>query len=307
MHKYTLPGSIGQFSANSAIMPLKYLAKYGTRLRRENPRTKVVYTDLDNTLLGPRASLFIGPDHKYSLEPAEALVGLMRAGIDVVPVSGRNNAQLREVSRLIGLPNYIAELGCLIYYDHGREVVKNHNFVVPPTKTLHEAITDSGAPALLLDRFRGRLEYHTPWSTRQECTHLFRGYIDVTEANNILAGESFSDLRILDNGRCNTTGALAPLPEIHAYHLLPRDAGKASAIVADQQRRGIAREETIALGDSQADLEMADVVGSFFLVNNDFSREPELERAIRGYENAYVTSKTMGLGWAEVASLLLGR
>jgi predicted mannosyl-3-phosphoglycerate phosphatase (HAD superfamily) len=287
------------------ILNPKYLIDHEAALRAEAKQIKVIYTDLDNTLLGPGASLFLGPDQQYSLEPARALVALMRAGIDLVPVSGRNNAQLREVCRLIGLQNYIAELGCLLFYGQGREVFVNHDFPIPPNRTLHQAITDTGAPALLLDRFRGRLEYHTPWSNQQECTHLFRGFIDANQANNLLAGEGFYDLRIVDNGRCRAVGTLGALPEIHAYHLLPKDASKASAIRADQRERGFARQETIALGDSRADLEMADAVGSFFLVSDNFSAEPELAREIARCENAYVTSRKMGLGWAEVASLLV--
>jgi hypothetical protein len=120
-----------------------------------------------------------------------------------------------------------------------------------------------------------------------------------------LSEHGLSSLRIVDNGHCRTNGTLSLLPEVHAYHLLPKGASKASAITADQRRRGFTPEETIALGDSRADLEMAEVVGSFFLVNDNFSKEPALARDILQHENAYVTSKKMGLGWAEVASLLL--
>lgn len=289
-----------------AILPEpRYLADYGPSAKKSIGLTRVVYTDLDNTLLGPRASLFLGPDHKYSLEPAKALVGLMEAGIDIVPVSGRNNTQLKELARLLGISNYIAEMGCLIFYDQGRDVLQNHSFTVPEGMNLHQAIEETGAPALLLDRFRGRFEYHTPWSRNQKCTHLFRGLIDVGEANRFLSEKGFSNLRIADNGRCRSMGNFESLPEVHAYHLLPKEAGKASAIRADCARRSLAREETIAIGDSVADLEMADAVGSFFLVENEISSKPGLAEALAEHENTYITSKRMGLGWAEVAGLLL--
>ena len=40
---------------------------------------------------------------------------------------------------------------------------------------IHEQVDRSGAPALLLERYAGRLEYHTPWSRGREVSHLFRG------------------------------------------------------------------------------------------------------------------------------------
>lgn len=284
---------------------MKHIDEYRPHLQRIGRGLKVVYTDLDNTLLGPDASLFLGPDRQYSLEPARALVALLSAGIEVTPVSGRNNAQLHELARLTGLRSYIAELGCLIYYEQGRKVFVNHVFPVPEGKNLHQAVADSGAPALLLDSYSGRLEYHTPWSERQKCTHLFRGLIDIDKANELLAQGGFSGLRLVDNGHCRSSDTLAPLPETHAYHLLPTKAGKASAIRADQKRRGLSPEETVAFGDSLADLEMAEVVDSFFLVRNDISADPALARALENYNNVYSTTSSMGVGWAEAVSLLL--
>ena len=274
-------------------------------LRERLTKVTVVYTDLDNTLLGPQSSIFMTPDEKYSLEPARSLLNLIEAGVDVVLISGRNNYQLREIARLLGLKNYVAELGCLIFYDQGREVVTNYNYPVPEGKTLHQAIADSGAPDFLLGHFQGRLEYHTPWSSNQKCTHLFRGLVDVRLANSLLAAEGFRDLRIVDNGTSRSQGNLMPLPEIRVYHLLPKDTNKASAIMVDQERRRLAQEETIALGDSLADLEMASAVGAFFLVADGVEDNAQLNGELMTYNNAFLTTKKMGLGWAEVAGLIV--
>lgn len=265
---------------------------------------KVVYTDLDRTLLGPDGSLFLGPDNDHTLEAANALVKLKRANVEVVPVSGRNSAQLREVCRLLGLSTFIAELGCLISYDRGREIVSTHRYKIPAGMTLREAIAASGAPKLLLDLYAGRLEYHTPWANNQECTHLMRGLISTDEANLALSRAGFDDLRIVDNGRCSSSGTLAALPETRAYHLFPRESGKAAAIRADQKRRGFSASDCIALGDSISDLEMADAVSVFFLVNTDFSHDTDFSKALFDYDNVRVTGQDMGLGWAEAVSTL---
>ncbi len=286
---------------------MRQYTKYEPALRKVSSHVRAVYTDLDHTLLGPDASLFLGPDRRYSLEPARALVGLLEAGIDVVPVSGRNNTQLKELARLFGLSNYVAELGCATYYEQGRKVVANHSFPVPAGSNLNQAIAASGAPALLLLEYQGLLEYHTPWSTRQECTHLFRGQVDIDEANIRLNDEGFSGLRLIDNGRCRSSTTLNSLPETHAYHLLPSEAGKAAAIRADQKHRNFSPAETIAFGDSLADLEMAAAVGLFFLVRNDLSTQPQIAKTVESIQNVYVTDSTMGLGWAEVVSKLLDK
>jgi phosphoglycolate phosphatase len=280
-------------------------ANHLEQLRRSLKGVKVVYTDLDNTLLGPDSSLFLMPDRRYSLETARALLDLMNRQIDVVMISGRNNAQLKAIARLLGLTTYVAELGCTIYYNQGREAVANHSFPLSPGANLHRAIAEGGGPEFLLGRFSERLEYHTPWSEDQECTHLFRGLIDVAEANALLEGAGFDNLRIVDNGVIRSTGGLVGLPEVHAYHLLPTGAGKASAISADRRQRGFSAKETIALGDSLADLEMAAVVGKFFLVTDAPGISAGLDGALSAYENVYLTSEKMGAGWVEVANLLL--
>ena len=53
--------------------------------------------------------------------------------------------------------------------------------LVPSERTILEQITDSGAPALLLERYAGRLEYHEPWHIDRQVSHLFRGMVDPAE------------------------------------------------------------------------------------------------------------------------------
>jgi len=263
-----------------------------------------IYTDLDNTLLGPQSCLFLAANGSYTLEPAAALVGLLEKGVDIIITSGRNSSQLREIVRVLGLRSYIAELGCEIYYEQGKERLTNYNFPVKEGQTLFAAIEASGAPQLLLSHFKGRLEYHTPWSLNQRCTHLFRGSVDVQEANQLLQEHGFSNLKLLDNGHSRTQGTLQPLAEIKVYHLLPKGTSKASAIKVDQGKRGLLAKQCIALGDSLTDLEMAKAVSQFFLVANGVQNDPAVIKRLTAFHNAYLTTEKMGLGWAQVAKLL---
>ena len=61
--------------------------------------------------------------------------------------------------------------------------------------------------------------------------------------------------------------------------------------------RGYAREECIAVGDSREDLDVAAVVGRFFLVANALERDPSIRSALPG--NATVTEARNGEGFYE--------
>src|SRR4030066_1526875 len=69
---------------------------------------RVVYTDLDGTMLGPDGSFFHNLRREHTLRPARALLEAQGRGVDVVPVSGRRGRQLREDVRIWGVGNYIA-------------------------------------------------------------------------------------------------------------------------------------------------------------------------------------------------------
>ena len=216
---------------------------------------RCVYTDLDGTLLGKRASLLRDGEGNFTLLGVRALEACFRAEVEVVPVSGRRRDMLHEDCRLLGLTSYVYELG-------GGMVIDREDTPLAGEGT-YERIADSGAPELLLDRFRGRLEYHEPWHEGREVTHLLRGLVDLDEANSLLP----DDLELVDNGEISPKPSLPDLPgRPHAYHLLPRSVSKGAGVAAHMRARGYAREECIAVGDSREDLGMAPHVGRFFMI-----------------------------------------
>lgn len=270
---------------------------------------KVIYTDIDSTLLGPAGCLFLTADSQYTIEPAKALITALRAGIDVVPVSGRTRKQLFSDARLLGLSNYIAELGCQIVYDQGRKVIYNYGdstLRIGDGTTLLDELERLGVDKLLFEHFQGRLEHHTPWSQERECTYVFRGLIDVHQANDFLTSQGFPDLQVVDNGRIHAVpGELSTaLPELRAYHLLPKGLSKAGGVRQDRQLRGFSHRQCIAIGDAFSDLEIAPEVGALFLVDDADAFQAE-HPGKRDHDNAFVTRKKMGEGWAEVISLFL--
>ncbi|MFL6180831.1 MAG: HAD family phosphatase, partial [Actinomycetes bacterium] len=75
-------------------------------------RTRILYSDLDGTMVGRGGSFFRGRDFESTtLEPAEALVALHEAGVALSLVSGRTRAQLQEATRIFGADGFIAEMG----------------------------------------------------------------------------------------------------------------------------------------------------------------------------------------------------
>ncbi|MBA3301686.1 MAG: HAD hydrolase family protein [Thermoleophilaceae bacterium] len=230
---------------------------------------RCVYTDLDGTLLGPRASLFAAPDGEgFSMLAARGLEACHRAGIEVVLKSGRRRAQVMEDARLIGQRSYIFEIGSGLVVD-GELTWLTGEWAPRDGRSTYELIEESGAPALLLERYRGRFEHHEPWHTEREVSHLMRGLVDVDEADALLRSEGIHGLRLVDNGEISPKETLLDLgARPHAYHLIPATASKANAVAAHMRTRGYAREEAIAVGDSREDAGVADVVGRFFLVAN---------------------------------------
>jgi phosphoglycolate phosphatase len=231
---------------------------------------KCLYTDLDGTLLGQGASLFRTAEGEFTLLAARALEACHRAGVEVVIKSGRRRAQVMEDARLMGQTSYIFEVGSGMVID-GELTFLTGDLQPREGLTIHAQIGQSGAPALLLDRYAGRLEPHSPWDVDREVSHLFRGTIDVGEANELLASAGHGDLRLVDNGEIE--GGL------HAFHLIPAVSSKAAAVVAHMRARGYAPEECMGVGDSAEDLDVAAVVGRFFLVANaDVAAPPGVER-----------------------------
>ena len=269
---------------------------------------RCLYVDLDGTLLGRGASLLHDGEGAISIDGVRAVQACLRARVEVVLMSGRRRAQVAEDARLLGGDSYIFEAGaCLVL--SGEEHWLAGEFA-PGELTIAEQIERTGAPALLLEHYAGRLEYHEPWHVGREVSHLFRGLVDAFEADALLAEHGHGNLRLVDNGVVSRRSpALAALPHVRGYHLVPAEASKARAVALHRQARGYAREQCMAVGDSREDLSCAPHVGSFWLVANALERDPSLRGAIVGAENVHIAAAGHGSGVYEavVSTLAAGR
>jgi hypothetical protein len=269
-----------------------------------------------------------------------ALQACLRAEVEIVLMSGRRRAQVAEDARLLGQDAYIFEAGACVVLGAGTlppasageapssaegtpspggppiarppapaggEEHWLTGELLPGELTIAQQIERSGAPALLLERYEGRLEYHEPWHANREVSHLFRGLVDAFEVDALLAQHGYGHLRMVDNGVVHRrSGALASLPHVRGYHLVPAGASKAGAVAFHRRVRGYAREDTFAVGDSREDLACAEHVGCFWLVGNALERDPSMREALAGIDNVRVAQAAHGAGVYEaVVSTLI--
>jgi hydroxymethylpyrimidine pyrophosphatase-like HAD family hydrolase len=255
---------------------------------------RCLYIDLDGTLLGHGGGLFRDADGNFSLKQARTLEACDRAGVEVVVMSGRREAQVMAIAALLAQTSYIYEAGCGVMID-GEQTLLTGDWLPDDEGTPADRIMAAGVPDLLFERFPGRLEWHRPWHRERQLSHLFRGLVDVAEANAVLAEQGHDDLRFLDNG-----AIVRPMEGLeepaHAYHLVPGGASKAKAVAFHMRARGYGPGDCIGVGDSLEDLDAADAVGRFFVVGNGPDRDPGLREAIGGRPNVTVTEGRNGDG-----------
>jgi phosphoglycolate phosphatase len=264
---------------------------------------RVLYTDVDGTLVGPLGNLLWDGARTPTAVAAEALVRAAREGLEIVAVTGRARAGMWEVARLLGLATWFCELGGVRVYERGEQVVHDHG-AYPGPGAPTEALAK--ARALLMATFPGRIEEHSPWNTVREASVLLRGEVDPDEARTALDEAGFSWTELVDNGviprRFET---LAALDRIRVYHLVPQGVSKLAAITADRAFRGLAREECAMVGDAAADLDCRVEVGRCFLVANALDKDPSLAWATEPGSGVEVLRSGHGHGFAEAVAALL--
>ncbi len=270
---------------------------------------RIVYTDLDGTMVGPRGSFWHTAARDLSASPATALLELHRAGIPLVLVSGRTHEQVVEAARIFAADAAIAELGSSISWDAGRQ---NHRFTgeLPAEhagRTPMEIMASLGIVEQLLATCPGQLEWHAPWHATHSTDALLRGRVDAAVVDAWLAERGLGWLTLQDNGAIQLTSRMtldvAPAPP-RVYHLMPRGISKGVAVAWDLERRGIPAADAVAIGDSISDLDMASSVGRLFLTANGAAVEGMADR-IAAVPNVTVTEGAMGEGWAQAVRAAL--
>lgn len=264
---------------------------------------RIVYSDLDGTMVGARGSFWHTATRELTTEPATALVELHRAGVPLVLISGRTHAQVVEAGRIFAADGTIAELGAVVSWNSGREVRLLPGDLPEQYagRTPLSVMTELGVLEKLFAELAGRLEWHAPWHTDHTADALLRGRVDPLAVDTRLAELGAGWLTLKDNGTIPATSRMTLAPEgrpPRVYHLMPRGISKGTAIAWDLERRGIDPADAVAIGDSVSDLEMAPAVGRLWIVSNGAAADGMTER-LAAIPNAPVTTAAMGNGWAQ--------
>jgi hydroxymethylpyrimidine pyrophosphatase-like HAD family hydrolase len=263
---------------------------------------RVIYTDLDGTMVGPYGCFFRAEDGALTDEPARALLDLLAADVTLVLVSGRTRPQMLEAARIFGAEGYIAEMGSVIGWDHGREADVLRGAMPEAYQGTPAAVMEgSGILAELFARYAGMLEYHSPWHLGHEADVMLRGQIDAADADGWLSERGYGWLRVRDNGVLPPHRSTTLRPEaapVHVYHLMPDGVTKGLAIARDLQRRGVTADAALAIGDSASDLEMAPYVRELWLTANG-AAHGHMPALVASHPNVRISPAAVGLGWAE--------
>ena len=281
-------------------------------------RVKIVYTDIDGTVLGKRGCLLVDGSNLPSAHTAQSIVAAnLCKDFVVVPCTGRSVTQLIEISRLLGWDDFIGEAGAVRSYWDCSKGIRENVYETPcwpenlqsqisSDNTPLDIINSSGAMEALLATFPGQIEYHSPWNVNRKATNVLRGRIDTSQAN-LLFEELSIPITLIENGVIAPSAhtLIESSDPVRAYHLAPTGASKAQAIRADLNRRGLTKDEAIMIGDGMADLDCADQVAAVFMMQNSL-KAPGMDVAIASTANAYVTKGAQGDGWSQTISALLG-
>lgn len=284
-------------------------------LRARLSKVRYVFTDMDGTMLAPGSTALADADGQPSLALVQVLVDLKRAGIEVIPCSGRNRSMLHEDVRILGLNAYIGEMGGLLMIDHKKNDWRyfTADMAYDPSCGLspHEVIERTGICEVFATRWPGLLEYHNDMSNgykHREVTVGLRGEIPDEEAEAVLA-EAVVGLDWGDNGFLNyisapTTLRLPAGVRGRAFNISPAGLTKGRGIERFCELRGIDPETAVALGDARSDFAMADAVGTFLLVENGL-KNPGAAEFMAERKNAYVTRGRIVDGWVSAMRTIL--
>ena len=300
-------------SVTPPTFPARPTGELAERLRR----VRYVITDADGTMFtGAKAT--VNTAGEPSAELVQTIVELTKAGVGVIPCTGRNRAMIQEDARVLGFPGWIAEMGGVLCTRQSsnpewRYFTGDMPYDPASGKIPHDVICETGVVDAILERWRGKVEtYHDNGVgfEYREVTVALRGAVDEVELQNML-DQSGLPLYLADNGMVARISGDTTLDcdrdhprGVHTYHITPAGVSKGTGIVRFVELAGLAPDEVLGAGDSPADCVIADAVGTFlFMVNGLGHDRAEEELAAR--DNILISTERATDGWVAAMRGLL--
>lgn len=291
---------------NKEIRNTKYklFDDYKDKIKKDLKNLKVIYTDLDGTLFNDQGCIIKDYEGNFYFEVVKLFERIAKKNWDIVLVSGRSKQQLRYNSMLIGVKNYITELGCELVHNFGEKA-----YITFDDKKYDYEITNCGKDLIniikiLKEAFPNKIDSNPDWSIGRSFNALFFGDIDLAKANRILKDAGYEGLVLVDNGFSKIVKLNLDVEHLRILNLMPKWVDKSSAIKLDKKLRSFKDENCIALGDSIEDLKMAPAVKYFFLMKDAVERDSGILASLYNFNNVFVTKYRMNRGWTEVMKYL---
>ncbi|MCI1666032.1 MAG: HAD family phosphatase [Atopobiaceae bacterium] len=280
-------------------------------------RVRYVISDADGTMFtGAKAT--VDSAGAPSPELVETLVELTRAGVSVIPCTGRNRSMIKEDARVLGMPGWIAEMGGVVCTRESSQPEWSYftgDMPYDPAcgKTPHDVICETGVIDDILERFRGHVEtYHDNGIgfEYREVTVALRGDAPVEEMQDMLDACGLP-LYLADNGLVPRISGATTLNcdldhpvGMHTYHVTPVGVTKGTGIVRFVELAGLEPDEVMGAGDSPADCVIADHVGVFLFMMNGLDH-PSADEELTARNNIYLSSRPSTDGWCQCMRALL--
>lgn len=233
----------------------------------------IVFTDLDGTLTDY---------HTYSFEPAlPALDALKKSGIPLIICSSKTRAEIEKLqSRIDNTHPFISENGGAIFVP-----IEYFSYAFPFTREdMKYKIIEFGTAYHIIRGTLKKIQSAFPDMVRgfgDISAHEVANLCEIPPEEGVLAKEReydepflLKDKKILDEiGEIAAKDNLRIIKGGRFYHLIgENDKGKAVSFLTDISRRAYDNIKTIALGDSQNDLPMFQVVDYPVLVKKPEGR-----------------------------------
>ena len=235
-------------SASNVARLTVYRCRRGPALRLHRPRRHPARARAARCSATPRAT--------SRCAQARALEACHRAGVEVVIMSGRREAQVHG-RRPADRPDLLHLRGRLRRRDRRRANAADRRLAAgrgrhagreDARRAASRTCSSSASP--------GRLEWHSPWHTRP------RALAPVPRQGRRRRGQRAARRArprrpALPRQRRDRPARWRAIDgPAHAYHLVPGGASKAKAVAFHMRARGYAPEECIAVGDSIEDLDV---------------------------------------------------
>lgn len=270
-----------------------------------------VYIDLDGTLLGKNASLLHDSTGQRSDVGVDALTRAENAGLDLVIATGRDQYRASEFARVVGINNYIAELGCFIKHgelevvDYGETV---DNLFSSGTLKKETFLAELKVAAeYIITTFQGFIELHARYNRDQHASIMLKGYVDIEKANQLLKDNGWDYLEITSNGHGMYKRKMKNVDNVLIYHLAPIGVGKASGIKKDQELRGLNPQDCYLIGDGKADVQCNEVVNKVFVPSNGIANDEQVAAYAQEHDNIIVLNNSHNEGFAEAIDTIISQ